>query len=86
MWPSLTNTHFPFYSAANTIPSSAGLSLPGGLGAPVLLLLPEPRPPLLPGRRHRRAVQQRAGEPAAPHLCRQRKESYCDSTQTGVYR
>lgn len=84
-WHSLPNTNSIFPSTVDLVPCSSGVPLPGGLGAAVLLLFPEPRSPLLPGRRHRCAVQQRAGEPAAPHLRRQRKESHCDGAQAGVY-
>ncbi len=84
-WRSLPNTNSVFPSTVDLIPCSSGVPLPGGLGAAVLLLLPEPRSPLLPGRRHRCALQQRAGEPAAPNLRRQRKESHCDGAQAGVY-
>lgn len=75
-----------FPCTVNPVPSSAGVPLPGGLGVAVLLLFSEPRSPLLPGRCHRCALQQRAGEPAAPYFRRQGKESHRDSPQTSVYR
>lgn len=75
-----------FPPAVGTVTRPAGVPLPGGLGAAVLLLLPEPGSPVLPGRRHRRAVQQRAGQPAAPHLRGQRQEPYRDGAQAGVHR
>lgn len=75
-----------FPRTVDSLASSAGGPLPGGLGASLLLLLSELRPPLLPRRRHRRARQQRARQPAAAHLRRQGEESHCDRAQAGVHR
>lgn len=64
----------------------ASVPLAGGLGAAVFLLFAEPCPPLLPSRRHRRALQQRAGQPAASHLRSQGQESDRHGAQAGLHR
>lgn len=68
------------------VPRPAGVPLAGGLGAAVFLLFAEPRSPLLPSGRHRRALQQRAGKPTAAHLRSQGQESYRHGAQAGVHR
>lgn len=81
-----TNSNLLLPRTVDPVPSSPAVPLPGGLGAAVLLLVPESRSPLLPGGRHRRAFQQRAGQPAAAHLRRPGEEPHRDGAQAGVYR
>lgn len=72
--------------SADAVASAAGVPVAGGFGAAVLLLVAEPGSPVLPGRRHRRALHQRAGQPAAAHLRGARQEPHRDGAQAGVHR